>query len=185
MKVAIAPTATPTIVRSCTVHDSNSVVLSHSTLTAASTGARLLRKPGALPGATVLEQARAAGRFTPVHDAWWAAARTAHGDAAGTRALVEVLLLHRRMAHEHVVAGIAVALRAGAMTADVVAMEARKAADAGPPGAAAQPEEVSRPSPVASLTGRRLAGRSPPPPGPAAAPQTGGPRRRLRPPRSR
>jgi hypothetical protein len=27
----------------------------------------LLRKPGALPGATVLEQARAAGRFTPVH----------------------------------------------------------------------------------------------------------------------
>ncbi len=117
----------------------------------------LLRKPGALPGATVLEQARAAGRFTPVHDAWWAAARTAHGDAAGTRALVEVLLLHRRMAHEHVVAGIAAALRAGSMTADVVAMEARKAADTSPPGAAAQPEETPRPSPVASLTERRLA----------------------------
>lgn len=33
----------------------------------------LLRKPGALPGATALEQARAAGRFTPVHYAWWAA----------------------------------------------------------------------------------------------------------------
>ena len=41
----------------------------------------LLRKPGALPGATALEQARAPGRFTPVHDAWWAAARKAHGDA--------------------------------------------------------------------------------------------------------
>ena len=105
--------------------------------------------PAALPGATVLEQARAAGRFTAVHDAWRAAARTAHGDAAGTRALVEVLLLHRRMAHEHVVAGIAAALRAGAMTADVVAMGARKAADASPPGAAAQPEEIPRPSPVA------------------------------------
>jgi len=116
----------------------------------------LLRKPGALPGATVLEQARAAGRFTPAHDAWWAAARAAHGDAVGTRALVEVLL-HRRMAHEHVVAGIAAALRAGAMTADVVAMEARKAADASPPDAAAQPEEIPRPSPVASLTERRLA----------------------------
>ena len=90
----------------------------------------LLRKPGALPGATALEQARAAGRFTPVHDAWWAAVRTAHGDAAGTWALIEVLLLHRRMAHEHVVAGIAAALRAGAMTADVVAIEARKAAQA-------------------------------------------------------
>src|SRR5580658_127716 len=117
----------------------------------------LLRKPGALPGATVLDQARAAGRFTPVHDAWWAAARTAHGDAAGTRALVEVLLLHRRMAHEHVVAGIAAALRAGAMTADVVAMEARKAADADTPGAAAQHDEIPQPSPVASLTERRLA----------------------------
>ncbi len=117
----------------------------------------LLRKPGALPGATVLHQARAAGRFTPVHDAWWAAARTAHGDAAGTRALVEVLLLHRRMAHEHVVAGIAAALRAGAMTANVVAMEARKAADAGTPVTAAPPDEIPQASPVTSLTGRRLA----------------------------
>ncbi|WP_407670013.1 Mu transposase domain-containing protein [Nonomuraea solani] len=27
----------------------------------------LLRKPGALPGATVLEQAQAAGKFTPIH----------------------------------------------------------------------------------------------------------------------
>lgn len=30
----------------------------------------LVRKPGA----TALKQARAAGKFTPVHDAWWAAA---------------------------------------------------------------------------------------------------------------
>lgn len=29
----------------------------------------LLRKPGASPGATALEQAQAAGKFTPVHDA--------------------------------------------------------------------------------------------------------------------
>ena len=90
----------------------------------------LVRKPGALPGATALEQARAAGKFTPVHEAWWAAARRAHGDAAGTRALIEVLLLHRHMTHEHVVAGIAAALRAGALTADAVALEARQAADA-------------------------------------------------------
>jgi hypothetical protein len=83
----------------------------------------LVRKPGALPGATALEQARAAGRFTPVHDVWWAAARKAHGDAAGTRALIEVLLLHRHMPHEHVVAGLATAVRAGALTADAVALE--------------------------------------------------------------
>lgn len=34
----------------------------------------LLRKPGALPGATVLEQARAAGKFTPIHEGRSAAA---------------------------------------------------------------------------------------------------------------
>lgn len=46
----------------------------------------LLRKPGALPGATVLEQARAAGQFTPIHEAWWTPACNAHGGAVGTRA---------------------------------------------------------------------------------------------------
>nr|WP_261565779.1 hypothetical protein [Frankia gtarii] len=90
----------------------------------------LLRKPGALPGATVLEQARAAGKFTPVHDAWWAAARKAHGDAEGTRALIGVLLLGRHLPAEHLVAGLAAALRAGALTVDAVALEARKAAEA-------------------------------------------------------
>ena len=33
------------------------------------------RKPGALPGATALAQARAAGAFTPAHEAFWACAR--------------------------------------------------------------------------------------------------------------
>ena len=35
----------------------------------------LLGKPGALPGSTALAQARATGRFTPAHEAFWAAAR--------------------------------------------------------------------------------------------------------------
>src|SRR6266498_734175 len=56
----------------------------------------LARKPGALPGSTTLAQARKAGVFTAQHEAFWAAARHAHGDSAGTRALVEVLLVHRR-----------------------------------------------------------------------------------------
>lgn len=55
----------------------------------------LIRKPGAFPGSTVLEQARSEGRFTPAHDNWWAAVRSAHGDAEGTRALIQVLLLGR------------------------------------------------------------------------------------------
>ena len=89
----------------------------------------LLRKPGALPGATALAQARAGKLFTAEHDRFWAAARKAHGDAAGTRALVEVLLLHRRLAHAEVCAGITAALAVGSVNPDVVALEARKAGE--------------------------------------------------------
>lgn len=101
---------------------------SGSAQVAAASVQALARKPGALPGATALKQARAAGTFTATHEAWWAAARRQHGDAAGTRALIEVLLLHRHMPHQFVVAGIAAVLRVGALTADAVALEARKIA---------------------------------------------------------
>lgn len=87
----------------------------------------LMIRPGALAGSTGLAQARAAGTFTATHDAFWAAARTAHGDAAGTRALIEVLLLHRRMPHEAVLAGITAALQAGSSSPELVAIEARNA----------------------------------------------------------
>jgi transposase len=117
----------------------------------------LLRKPGALPGATALEQARAAGKFTPVHDAWWEAVRRVHGDAAGTRALIEVLLLHRHMPHEHVVAGLATAVRAGALTADAVALEARKFAESDDHRPADGPTMRHPAGNVVSLTERRLA----------------------------
>ncbi len=86
----------------------------------------LTRKPGALPGATALVQARAAGLFTSAHEAFWAAARMTHGDSGGTRALVEVLLLHRHHPHADVVAGITAALSVGAVSPDVVAVETRK-----------------------------------------------------------
>ena len=81
------------------------VKLSASTVTVLEKNT-LLRKPGALPGATALVQARAAGAFTSTHDAFWAAARNALGDTAGTRALIEVLLLHRHLEHADVLAGI-------------------------------------------------------------------------------
>ena len=60
------------------------------------------------------------------------------------------------MAHEDVVAGIAAALAAGAVTADAVAVEARKAAQAGS-GETACPPAPPAPLPVTSLTQRRLA----------------------------
>ena len=103
----------------------------------------LLRKPGALPGATALVQARAAG-VHPTHDAFWAAARKALGDTAGTRALIEVLLLHRHLEHADVLAGITAALSVGSVNADVVAVEARKAAQrrgAQPPPVEATPRK--------------------------------------------
>jgi transposase len=90
----------------------------------------LLRKPGALPGSAPLAQARKAGAFTPAHEALWSAARTRLGDGPGTRALIEVLLLHRRLPAASVIAGISAALGAGTCSPDVVAVEARKHADA-------------------------------------------------------
>ena len=112
----------------------------------------LVGKPGAMPGATALVQARAAGTFTAVHEAFWAAARKAHGDGGGTRALVEVLLMHRHNRHEHVLAGITAALSVGAFSPDVVAVETRKAQQQA--AAAARGEQV-----VVSLT-ERLAERT-------------------------
>jgi len=146
-----------------TVYDGRTLVASHERLLTKG-GSRLdldhyleafVRKPGALPGATALEQARRAGTFTAAHDAWWAAACKAHGDTDGTRALIEVLLLHRHTDHRHVIAGINAALQAGALTADAVALEARKAAETGTDITTANPPPTDTLA-VSSLTQRRL-----------------------------
>jgi len=110
----------------------------------------LVRKPGALRGATALVQAKAAGTFTSAHEAFWAAARKAHGDGGGTRALVEVLLLHRHHDHADVIAGITAALRVGAVSPDVVAVETRKHQHQ-------QANAASEAQVVVSLDQRRLA----------------------------
>lgn len=124
-------------------------------------------KPGALPGSTALARARATGAFTPVHEAFWAAARKTDGDAAGTQQLIDVLLLHRSMAAADVVAGITAALTVGAVTADVVAVEARRHEAASPattsrdrvqfPSAAEQRAAQAGEPRVVNLTQRRLA----------------------------
>lgn len=121
-------------------------------------------RPGALAGSASLAQARADGSFTAAHDAFWAAARAAHGDAAGTRALLEVLLLHRRMPAETVIAGVAAALEAGSASPELVAIEARKAAQAArelPAGDGPGPADAPAADPAAgqaaviTLAGRR------------------------------
>lgn len=121
----------------------------------------LVRKPGALPGATALAQARAAGAFTPAHQTFWDAARRRLADQVGTRALIDVLLEHRRLPPESVVAALDAANRSGIVDAAVVAVEARRHADTRAPaevipiGALAR---YDRPVPSVSVYDQLLTG---------------------------
>jgi transposase len=85
-------------------------------------------KPGALPGATALAQAKAAGAFTSVHQQYWDAARRAGGDAGGTRALIEVLLACRTLPSAALQAAMATAINSGALDPQHVAIDARRRA---------------------------------------------------------
>jgi len=73
----------------------------------------LVRKPGALMNATALVAARASGSFTTTHQRFWDRARRQLGDSGGTKALIEVLLLHRSVPAADVTAGMERALGAG------------------------------------------------------------------------
>lgn len=86
-------------------------------------------KPGALLGASALVQARATKAFTDHHERFLTAARRRLGDREGTRALIDVLLLHRTMQTQAVLAGIGAALRAGSCDAQIVAIEGRRAGE--------------------------------------------------------
>jgi Mu transposase-like protein len=85
-------------------------------------------KPGALPGATALAQARAASTFTAAHQGYWDAARRQHGDAAGTRALIEVLLAHRTLPADALTAAMTRAIASGVLDAQAVIIDARRQA---------------------------------------------------------
>ena len=93
----------------------------------------LVRKPGALPGATALVQARQAGTFTDAHQRFWDAARRHGGDQAGTRALIEVLLQHRRLPTASIVTALEAANNTGIVDPVVVIVEARRHNDHQPP----------------------------------------------------
>ena len=89
----------------------------------------LVRKPGALPSSLTLAQARASGVFTAAHEHFWARARRRLGDAAGTRALIEVLLLHRQLPGAVVLVALETVERLGPVDPALVAIEARRAAE--------------------------------------------------------
>jgi transposase len=88
----------------------------------------LVRKPGALPGATALAQAKASGAFTEAHQAYWDVARRERGDAGGTRALIEVLLAHRTLPAQALITAMGKAVAAGVLDPQVVLIDARREA---------------------------------------------------------
>ena len=106
----------------------------------------LKTKPGGLPGATALAQAKASRAFTTFHQAYWDAARRARGDAAGTRALIEILLAHRTMPAAALNAAMDRAVASGALDPAVVLIDARRdASQVVPIGALAR---YDRPAPT-------------------------------------
>jgi len=86
----------------------------------------LMFKPGALPGATALAQAKACGAFTLTHQRYWDAARRERGDAAGTRTLIEVLLAHRTLPAAALLRAMDRAIDAGTLEPQLVLIEARR-----------------------------------------------------------
>jgi len=114
----------------------------------------LARKPGALPGSSVLAQARACGGFTAAHERFWMRARRRLGDGKGTRALVEVLLLQRSLPVGAVHAALAAAEQLGAVDPALVAVEARRSADRRQPTAPLERPALRRfDRPVPTLAG--------------------------------
>jgi hypothetical protein len=114
-------------------------------------------------GATALAQARAAGTFTTVHQGYWDAARRHYGDAAGTRALIEVLLAHRTLPARALTAAMAKATASGALDPQAVLIDARRqlgrqAATVIPIGALAR---YDRPAPALDAYDQLLARTTP------------------------
>jgi transposase len=83
-------------------------------------------KPGGMPGATALAQAKTRGVFTASHQAYWDATRRVRGDSAGTRALIEILLSHRTMPAAALIAAMDRAVAADCLDPEVVLIDARR-----------------------------------------------------------
>lgn len=105
----------------------------------------LVRKPGALPGALTTHQAREAGVLSAAHETFWKRARRRSGDASGTRALIEVLLLHRSLPFPAVHAALDSVNRMGSADPALVAIEARRITDGrGPTGSVVERPALRR-----------------------------------------
>ncbi len=86
----------------------------------------LTHKPGALPGALPLRQARDRGQWPADYDRLWQRLCTRFGEADGSRQLVEVLMLHRSQPAIEVHQAVAMALELGCCEAGAIAVLLRQ-----------------------------------------------------------
>jgi hypothetical protein len=89
-------------------------------------------KPGAFPGSLPLHQARSRGDFPACYDEYWTKLKARLGERPGTRAMIEVLLLHRELPRAVVVAAVIKALDMGAINPASIELLARRAMDGEP-----------------------------------------------------
>lgn len=92
----------------------------------------LREKPGALKGSLALHQTREGGCWPPDYDRLWVELVTRRGESEGTRALVEVLMLHRQAPAEAVHQAVVQALAYGCCNAEAVGVLLRRIQDDAP-----------------------------------------------------
>jgi hypothetical protein len=100
----------------------------------------LREKPGALKGSLALHQAREAGGWPGEYDRLWAILIERYGEADGTRALVEVPMLHRQAPAEAVHQAVVQALAYGCCNVEAIGVLLRRIQD-----------EASSPAPLTEL----------------------------------
>jgi transposase len=89
----------------------------------------LLHKPGAMAGSLPLHQARTEGWFDANYEQLWSKLRRRLGESAGTRAMIEVLLLHRSLPREAVDQAVRTTVEIGSCDPGTVALLARRQAN--------------------------------------------------------
>ena len=111
----------------------------------------LLKKPGALSGSTALEQCRAQGRWPACYDQFWKAACVREGSSAGTRVIIDVLLLRRQHGAERVREALEAALKMGCANLSAIQyllrVDHREQAPSPPPADIGALSRYDRPQP--------------------------------------
>lgn len=87
----------------------------------------LMKKPGAFPGSTPLEQWRSRGRWPEIYDRFWGVLKQRQGKQEGTRSMIEVLMLGRDHGWRELEAAVGQALELGCSDVGVVRLLLRTA----------------------------------------------------------